>query len=110
MAALIVLAFLFGGGFTFIIVRLSVSCLFWSSKKPNDKAYMLKTYFPYYMIALFGLGLTALIAFNFEVFLLYYVIATYFLALLIWNFKLNHSKRKYITSKEIIESQNPNLS
>ena len=109
MAALIVFAFLIISGFTFIIIRISVSCMFWFSKNPNDKMYVFKTLFPYYILVLFGLGITAIIAFNFEILLICYCICTYVLALLIWNFKLNRCKRKYSTTETIIEPQIPNL-
>ncbi|WP_458629138.1 hypothetical protein [Winogradskyella sp. PC D3.3] len=106
MAALIVFTVLIIGGFTFIIIRLSISCMFWFSKNPNDKALVFKTYFPYYMIILFGLELTALITFNYASSVLYYSISTYVLALLIWNFKLKYSKSHYST---IVKQQNHSI-
>jgi len=109
MAGLFLIALVIVGGFTFVILRLSVSCMFWFSKHPNDKAHVFRTQFPYYIIGLFGLGTTATITFNFEPFLIYYSLCTYVLALLIWNFKLNRRKKTYSTTDKIIEQQNPEL-
>lgn len=109
MAALIIFVCLVAGGFTFIILRLSVTCVFWFSKKPNDKPYVFKTHFPYYIIVLFGLCSALIITLDFAYFAIYYAISTYFLALLIWNFKLKHCKRKYTTIKNITKPHHPEL-
>ncbi|WP_340154278.1 hypothetical protein [uncultured Winogradskyella sp.] len=109
MATFIIFVSLIVGGFTFIIIRISISCMFWFSKKPNDKLYVFKTQFPYYMMALIGLSLIVIIKLDFTYSSLYYFLSTYFLALLIWNYKLKHCKRKYSTVKESIEQSQPKL-
>lgn len=103
MALFIIFVSLIVGGFTFIILRISISCMFWFSNKPNDKVHAFKTQFPYYMMVLFCLATTAVIKLNYAYFSLIYFISAYFLALLIWNYKLKHCKRKYSTVKESIE-------
>lgn len=109
MIGLIVLAFSVVGFLSYLVVRISISCMFWISKKPNDKVYMFKTYFPYYIIVLFVLSIIAIIGLHFIAFAIFFFAGIYILALLIWNFKLNHCKRRYSTTREIIKPQNPNL-
>lgn len=109
MVALIVIAFLLGGGFTFLFLRFSISCMFWFSKKPNDKPYVFKTQFPYYIILLFCISTTLVIATDMAYFAMYYFITVHFLSLLIWYYKLNHCKKKYSTVKDTIEQSHPKL-
>lgn len=97
------------GSITFVCIRISISYMFWNSKKPNDKAYMFRTFFPYYIITLFGLGVLVLAKLNFELYAIYIFGVIYISALLIWNYKLKHCKRKYTTTQNNDESQNPNL-
>ena len=109
MAALIAFAFLIGGGITLVVLRISVSCMFWFSKNPNDKVHVFKTQFPYYMMLLFA-TLTAInIITNFEIYIFIYSICTYALALLIWNFKLKHCTRTYDTTISNLKPQHPEL-
>lgn len=109
MGGFIAIAIFFSSGFTFILLRISVSCMFWFSNKPNDKNYVFRNQFPYYMMVLSILIITIIIASGFAYFTMYYFISVYFLALLIWNYKLKHCKRKYSTVETSNESSNPNL-
>ena len=109
MVALIIFGLMVVGLIIFAFIRISVSSMFWLSKKPNDKAFVFRTYFPYYIISLFGFGVWLVIKFNFESFIIYCFASTFFLALLIWNYKLKHCKKQYNTIKKNNESQNPSL-
>lgn len=109
MAGLILIAILFGVGFTFLILRISISSMFWFSKKPNDKMYVFKNQFPYYMMVLSAILATILIGFDFAFVASYYALGVYCFALLIWNFKLKHCKKTYTTTTRLIEQHHPNL-
>ncbi|MEE9350537.1 MAG: hypothetical protein V3U80_10855 [Flavobacteriaceae bacterium] len=99
----------FLGAFIFAIIKVSISCMFWFSKKPKDKQYVFKTCFPYYIIILFGLCVTAIIQCDLEPFAIYIFGSLYFLALLIWTFKMNKNQKSYKTINEDVEPENPNL-
>ncbi|MUU79670.1 hypothetical protein [Winogradskyella endarachnes] len=105
MGELIAIAVLFGGGITFIVLRLSIALMFWFSDKPNDKKHVFRNQFPYYMMVLSILIITIIIALDFAYFAMYYFTSVYFIALFIWNFKLKHCKRKYHS----VEPSHPNL-
>ncbi|WP_299102977.1 hypothetical protein [uncultured Winogradskyella sp.] len=109
MAGLIIVAILFGGGFTFVILRISISSMFWFSKKPNDKQYVFKNQFPYYIIVLTTILTAILISSGFAYFAMYYVLGVYCLALLIWNFKLKHCKKTYNNTTHLTEQHQPKL-
>jgi hypothetical protein len=105
--------FLFGIGFVgliaFAMIRISITSMFWLSKKPNDKNYVFKRYFPYYIIVYFGLCVTAIIQCDIEPFSIYFFGSLYVLALLIWAFKMRHCKRIYSTPQKNEEPESPNL-
>ncbi|NRD24595.1 hypothetical protein HNV10_15175 [Winogradskyella litoriviva] len=109
MVALLVIAFLLGGGITFFFLRFSISCMFWFSKYPNDKPYVFQTKFPYYIISLFSISITLVIASDMAYFAMYYFITVHFLSLLIWYYKLHHCKKKYSTVSNTIEQSQPKL-
>ncbi len=109
MIALIIFGLIFISVILFAIVRVSVTCMFWCSKKPNDKQYVFKTSFPYYIIVLAGLCATVIIKFEANSFFNYLCGSIFFLALLIWRFEMKNSLNTNLTIQETDESHNPNL-
>jgi len=97
MAALIVIAFLSIPIMSFIIIRLSISSMFWISKNPEDKMLVFKLYFPYYMIILFGICIAAVVKFKAHLLANYYFSLVFFTALLIWYAKLKSALEKKTT-------------
>ncbi len=94
MVALIVIAFLLIPMITFIIIRLSISCMFWISKNPENKMHVFKLYFPYYVIILFGICIAAIIRFEANLLANYYFGLVFFTAIAIWWIKLKSSVKK----------------
>jgi hypothetical protein len=94
MAALIIFGFIFIGSMTFIVIRISISCLFWVSKNPKDKQHVFKVCFPYYIIVLSALCITFILEFDKHEIAIYYFSAVYLIALLIWRSELKSSLKK----------------
>ncbi|WP_045472762.1 hypothetical protein [Winogradskyella sp. PG-2] len=109
MIALILFGFFFIGLITFIIIKLSISCLFWASKNPKDKPYVFKVYFPYYIIILFTLCIAFIIEFDKSLLAIYYFAAVYLVALFIWRSEIKSSRRKMHNNNFAVEPNHPNL-
>lgn len=99
----------FIGSMIYLVIRLSISCMFWISSKPNDKQHVLKVYFPYYIIALFGLCITAIVQFNNSLLATYFFSAIFFISLLIWRRDLKPNTKTNINNKFAVEPNHPNL-
>lgn len=78
---------------TYAIIRISISCIFWSFNQPADKRHVFKTCFPYYIITLVLIGLALIIEFDKEPVVIYYAFSVYLLALFIWRSELKSSKK-----------------
>jgi len=100
---------IFLGSIIFVIIRLSISCLFWYSKKSKDKQHVFKIYFPYYIITLFGLCAMGIIKFNGQSFAIYFFGSLYFLTLIIWRYIMKYRAKQNHIIKKSIEIQTPNL-
>ncbi|MBC3844842.1 hypothetical protein H8K90_00485 [Winogradskyella echinorum] len=94
MIALILFGIFFTGLMTFVIVRISISCMFWSSKNPNDKQHIFKVYFPYYIIILSIICIAFIIKFNKSLLAIYYFSAVYIIALSIWRNEMKSRIKK----------------
>jgi hypothetical protein len=109
MGTLIILAVLVAGGFTFIIVRLSVSCMFWASKHRFDKMHVFKYFFPYYIITLFSICVIAILGLNKNLYATFYFSSVFIIALLIWRYEIKQSKKtKHLINKNS-EQPHPEL-
>lgn len=109
MVGFLVLAICVLGFLTYLVVRISISCMFWASKNREDRKQVFKIYFPYYIIILFGLCITAIIGLGTNTFTLYYFGSVFFMSLFIWNRKIQKTSRFKKKSQETEELQNPNL-
>ncbi|EDP71763.1 hypothetical protein FBALC1_04727 [Flavobacteriales bacterium ALC-1] len=107
MIALIVFALFFIGLMTFVIIRISISCLFWASKNPKDKQSVFKACFPYYIIILFAICLAFIIKFDKNEIVVYYFSIVYFLTLFIWRSELKSSPKK--NKSFAVEPNHPKL-
>ncbi len=106
MIVLLIFGLAFVGSILFAMLRVSVSCMFWFSKKPKNKAYVFKIYFPCYIILLFGLCIAAIIKFNHNPFAIYFFGSIFFLALFIWRHEMTHIIKNPYKTKIAVE---PNL-
>ncbi|WP_179020476.1 hypothetical protein [Winogradskyella forsetii] len=109
MAGLILIAFVIVGGFSFVILRLSVSCMFWSAKTSEDRIKVFKLYFPYYIICLFTLCILAIIGLDRSIFAIYYFSSVFFISLFIWSRKIKYSSRFKKNLNKTLEPQQPEL-
>jgi len=107
MIALIVLGFIFITSMILLVIKLSVSCMFWLSSRPKNKQHVFKIYFPYYIIILFGLCIAAIILFDNSLFAIYYFGAIFFITLLIWRKELKPNTNAQ--HKIAVEPNHPNL-
>lgn len=105
MLGLIALVVLIGGGFTFIVVRISVSCVFWACENPKDTMHVVKYFFPYYIIALFTLCVVAIIKLDQSIFVICYSGFVFIIALLIWRYEIKNKP----TLPKNEETQHPKL-
>ncbi len=78
---------------TFIVIRLSISCMFWLSNNPKNKRHVFKTYFPYYIITFFALFIVIILEFDKSIFAFIYCGSVYSMILLVWRFKLKIQKK-----------------
>ncbi|WP_179352698.1 hypothetical protein [Winogradskyella vidalii] len=88
MAALIIFTALLVGSISVLVVRLSVSLIFWISKTPENKALVFKRYFPYYIIGLFTLCITLIVIAQNSLLATYYFCFIFITALLVWRYEL----------------------
>ena len=88
-----IFGFCFIGIMTFVVIRLSISCVFWSFIESSDKQRVIKLCFPYYIIILSALCFALIIEFDKSLFAIYYFSAVYFIALLIWKYELKSIKK-----------------
>jgi hypothetical protein len=95
--------------FIFAMIKISISCMFWCSKKPKDKIYVFKVYFPYYIIILFGLCITGIIKCNVAESAIYFFSGIFFLALLIWKHEMKSILKKKQNKNFAVEPNHPNL-
>tara|TARA_R110002049_G_scaffold45917_6_gene133542 strand:+ start:877 stop:1209 length:333 start_codon:yes stop_codon:yes gene_type:complete len=109
MVVLIVFAFSVLGFLTYAVIRLSVSCMFWSAKNIENKMQVFKIYFPYYIICLFALCITAIIGLQNNTFVIYYFSSVFFISLFVWHCKIKNPSTLKKTTDTIIKPQYPNL-
>lgn len=105
-----VILFIFGLTFigltTYAIVKVSISCMFWSFNDSVDKRHVFKTCFPYYIIILTLICIGFIIHFNADNLAIYYFASVYVTALVIWKNQLR-TNTKTLTK---IKTVNPNNS
>jgi len=106
MIILILFGCVFIGTMLFLVIRLSVSFMFWISKKLKNKQHVFKIYFPYYIILLFGLCATPIIIYEANSFFNYFCGSIFLLALLIWRHEMKHILNTHNKTKIAVE---PNL-
>jgi len=94
MAILILFVLFFVGGVTLILVRLSISCIFWASKYRHNKMRVFKRYFPYYIISLSTLCLVAIIELDQSIVATYYFSFVFTLSLFIWRYEIIQTRKK----------------
>ena len=94
MVAFIIFISAIVGLLTLVVVKLSISLIFWLANKSKDKQQVFKIYFPYYIITLVGLIVIIIIQSNFDIIVTIYFSTVYLMALLIWRseIKNNHNK------------------
>ncbi|WP_179348221.1 hypothetical protein [Winogradskyella pacifica] len=110
MIALIIFLSLFAGVLTVVMVRLSVSCVFWASKYRHDKTRVFKLYFPYYIISLFTLCIAAIIGLDQSIVATCYFSFVFSLSLFIWRYELIQSRKiQPINNNNNVESHQPEL-
>ena len=109
MIALIIFGCAFLGLLTFAVIRVSVSCIFWTAPKPKDKQQVFKIYFPYYIMSLFGFCIIAVFLFEDSLFATYYFGSVFFLALFIWKYKMKSCLNINIKNKNTVEPNHTNL-
>ncbi|WP_178983810.1 hypothetical protein [Winogradskyella helgolandensis] len=109
MAILILFVSLFVGGITFILVRLSISCIFWASKYRHDKMRVFKLYFPYYIISLFTLSVAEIIGLDKHIAAIYYFSFVFIVSLLIWKYELIQSRKTQHQNNNYVKSNHPEL-
>ncbi len=97
------------GGLTFIILRLSISCIFWVSKYREDKMRVVNTYFPYYTISLFTLCSVAIIWIGDSFLVYYYFGFVFFLSLFIWRYEILQGRKSEQFNNKNIEPHHPKL-
>lgn len=89
-----IFGFLFIGLMTFTIVRLSISCVFWSYRRPVDKQKVFRKCFPYYIIILSAISIAFIIEFDKHPVSIYYFASVYIMALSIWKSEIKSSLKK----------------
>ncbi|MBO6879133.1 MAG: hypothetical protein JJ870_01010 [Winogradskyella sp.] len=104
MIALVIFGFLFTGLMTFTIVRLSISFVFWSYRRPVDKQHVFKVCFPYYIIILSAICIAFILNFDNHPVAIYYFSLVYLTALLIWKSEIKSSLKK---NKNFADETNP---
>ncbi len=82
---------------TYAMVRISISCIFWSVNNPKDKQAVFRLYFPYYIILLTMVCSGLIWSMDFDTLAWEYFSSVYILALLIWRYELK-SYQKQINS------------
>lgn len=96
MVILFILGLAFIGITTFAIIKVSISCVFWSFNNSVDKRHIFKTCFPYYIISLTLICIGFIIHFNADSLAIYYFASVYVTALVIWKNQLK-TKTKTLT-------------
>ncbi|MBC2844811.1 hypothetical protein [Winogradskyella flava] len=94
MLALILFGFLFVGLMTFVIIRLSISCIFWTYSRPIDKQHVFKLCFPYYIIVLTIMCIGLIMNSDYHPLAMCYFSCVYFMAILTWKYELKSSLKK----------------
>lgn len=107
MLVLIFAALIFFGLMVFGAVRLSVSLMFWCSKKPEDKHHVFKFYFPYYIIVFTSFCMSMIIIFGFEEIIILFFTSLYFLALVIWSYKMKQPEKVNHFENFAVEPNHP---
>ncbi|MDB9721378.1 hypothetical protein OAA67_05855 [Winogradskyella sp.] len=92
MIGLAILGFLFVACIHFALLRISISCMYWWSNNSSSKADVFKICFPYYIITLSVLCLTAIVMFHFAQIAIIYFSFVYLTALLMWRHDLKKEK------------------
>ncbi len=80
-----IFVFTFIGLMTFIVVRMSISCILWSYPRPVDIQHAFRVYFPYYIIILFAICIAFILKFDKHPIAIYYFSSVYLMALLVWR-------------------------
>ena len=100
MVALAIFGFLFACLIHFVVIRISISAIYWSLSDPKDKAWAFRIYFPYYIIILFGICIAFIIKSDLDPFAIFYFSMLYTTALIVWNRDLKKDlKRKHTIKK-----------
>ena len=107
MIALAIVGLILVSFITFLMVRVSISCMFWIITNPKDKVHVFRLYFPYYIIGLTALCVLFIIKFNFLELAICYFGGVYLLALLIWKYEIKKSITRKSNKNFAVEPNHP---